>query len=343
MAAAIPMVATIRFRSGLAQAHALCMLDPALETLLPLAAVQHGCFTAAQARDHGLRRSTLATHLATGEWQRRHPRVFVVCGAGPSWYTDMAAATLARSTARGSHRAGARLHRLDGFAVAPAEITVGAHQDVRLDGVVVHRSIRHRGSATTVVSGIPVTSVAATLCDLGAVVDDDRLERAVDSALRLGLTEAELTATLELLDRPGPSGTAALRRVLARPHRVGAMPETWFERLLDALVHSPLLPPVERQHTVRRDGRVVARFDAAFPVVRVGVEAHSDAWHFGPRRGERDRRRDRALAELGWERVYLSWWEVRDPADAVASLLAICRRRAIELRVDLARWLPLRS
>lgn len=29
------------------------MLDPALDVLLPLAAVQHGCFTAAQARDHG--------------------------------------------------------------------------------------------------------------------------------------------------------------------------------------------------------------------------------------------------------------------------------------------------
>lgn len=312
-----------------------------IDAVTRIAAAQHRAFTVAQARSSGVSRAELQHRLATGEWELRHHGVVVVRGGPASWLTDLHAATLARTGAMASHRAGARLHGLDGVDVAPVEISVPRGAFARLDGVVVHRTLRLDEGDVAVVRGIRCTSVARTLCDLGAVVDSTRLEQALDSALRSGLRREVLDECLARLHRPGPSGTSALVRVLALPHRAAEVPATALERLLRTIAQAPLLPPSKPEYRLRRpDGRVVARFDVAFPAVQLGVEAHSDAWHYGPRRGERDRRRDRAVAELRWDVVYLGWAEVTDPAQAVASLRAVCRARAELLGVDPLTWQP---
>jgi hypothetical protein len=313
-----------------------------IETLTQIAAAQHGAFTLQQARQVGVTPATIRHRVATGEWERRHPRVLVVRGGPPSWHTDLHAATLARDGAVASHRSAARLQRLEGFATAPVEITVPRSGLAHVPGIVVHRTMQLWPLDVTTVSGIAVTTLVRTLCDLGAVVDADRLERALDSALRLGLPLPQLREALVRLDRPGPSGAKALARVLGLPHRRNDVPATTFERLLRTLLAAPHLPPLEPEFRLRNArGRIVARFDVAFPAVRVGVEAHSDAWHFGARRGERDRRRDRLATELSWETVYLSWAEVNDPDEAVASLRSICRGRAALVGVDPLTWQPL--
>jgi hypothetical protein len=329
----------VSFRSGFAQSLSCSMT---IDMLSSIAAAQHGAFTVHQARRAGVTSAEMRHRLATGEWERRHTRVFVVRGVPPSWLTDVHAATLARDGAVASHRAGAWLHRLEGVDNPPVEIMVSRARLARVPGVVVHGTSQLAPIDLTRVSGVPVTTIARTLCDLGAVVDAERLERALDSALRGGLPLAQLRETLARLDRPGPSGVRALARVLDLPHRRNDVPATTFERLMRAVLLAPLLPPIEPEYRLRdARGRIVARFDVAFPAVRVGVEAHSDAWHFGARRGERDRRRDRAVAELSWETVYLSWAEVNDPDEAVASLRAICRGRAALVGVDPLTWQPL--
>lgn len=311
----------------------------ALAAATRVASLQYGVLSTAQLHQLGCSRRQVARRLASGEWVAAHPGVLVVAGTTPSFEADLKAATLAAGGTVASHRSAARLFGLDGFAEAPVEVLVPRPRHPRLTGVVVHTTGHLPPEHVTVHRGIPVTTVPRTLCDLGAVVEPDRLERALDDAIRRGLALMDLQRLA--LDTGDVAGVRALQRLLARPERAGRVPDSIFERLVERLLAAAALPPFVRQHEVRDErGRLVARVDLAFPVVQVAVEAHSDAWHHGARRGERDRRRDRALAALGWERIYLSWAETHHPEEAVASVLTVCRRRAVERGVDPRTWTP---
>ncbi|MPY95031.1 MAG: hypothetical protein GEV08_18820 [Acidimicrobiia bacterium] len=198
---------------------------------------------------------------------------------------------------------------------------------------MLHRAAPFERVDLVEVDRIRCTSLVRTVVDLGAVVADDLVEQAVDDALRRGVSLRGLRAAMERLDRPGPSGTARLRRVLGRPDRVGVVPDTWFERLVERLVGREGLPPPKRQYPVRRaDGSVMARLDLAWPEVLLGLEAHSDRWHFGARRGRRDRVRDNALAAAGWELVYAAWDDLRGDGLLAQQVGDVYRRRLLDLR-----------
>lgn len=247
------------------------------------------------------------------------PGVLVVAGARPTFRHRLAIATLAGGGTSGSHRAAALVHGFDGIVSAPVEVTVRRGRYPSIDGVVVHRSTPLDPRDITVVDGLAVTSVARTLCDLGAVLRDDDVERCLDGALRAGASGKWIRETLERVRRPGPSGTATLERILNDPRRTGGVPESWFERLVRRAVDAPDLPPVVLQHEVRDEhGRVVARFDAAIPTWRIGIEAHSATWHDRPGRVWRDLERDNEVKALGWTVVYVTWSLARRPDEVLA-------------------------
>jgi hypothetical protein len=200
------------------------------------------------------------------------------------------------------------------------EVTVKRGRYPALAGVVVHRSTPLDPSDVTVIHGIPVTTVARTLCDLGAVLRQDDVERCLDGALRRGTSEQHVRATLERIHRPGPTGTPTLLRILADPRRSGGVPANWFERLLRRAVDAADLPPIVLQHEVKAGGRVVARFDAALPAWKIGLEAHSGEWHDRPGRVWRDLERDNEVKALGWAVVYVTWSLAQHP-DRVVDLV----------------------
>src|SRR5690606_29435189 len=126
-----------------------------------------------------------------------------------------------------------------------------------------------------------------------------------------------------------------LVRVLARPDRAGVVPESWRERVTERLLHHPELSPLVRQYEIRdQRGEVVARVDLAVPSVRLGIEFHSDQWHYGPRRGRKDRRRDLALSRLGWEIVYLDIADHDSPQAALEAVLDVARVRRRQFRAS---------
>ena len=104
--------------------------------------------------------------------------------------------------------------------------------------------------------------------------------------LRRGLSERWIRETLARVDRPGPSGTATLRRILrACPTGPARCPGSWFERFVERLLASTVLPPPMRQHRVAEtDGARVAYLDLAWPEVGLAVEPSGAKGHAGDRR-----------------------------------------------------------
>ena len=323
-----------------------------LAALLRYAATQHGVISAAEAANFEVTRAQLRSGTRRGDWLTPHSGVLISAAAPATWMQRCMVATQ-RSGGLISHRAAARLHGLDGFHGAESgtrggagrggrggrggdgeaglvELTVPDSRFRATGEFLIHRTCVLDPEDCTVTSGIAVTSIARTLVDLGAVVSDDRVEQALDDAIRRGYSLRWITETLNRVDRPGPSGCASLRRVLARPDRQGPIPDSTFERSMERMAVAGGMPQPERQFRVYDGlgfahgglGTLVAQLDAAWPAAKLGVEAHSARWHDGNRRGRADQRRDNRLAGLGWELLYLSWWDLQHPETFQSDLAA---------------------
>ena len=314
--------------SGALDVHGGAVANPVLRAMAERAATRHGVISVAEATALGATRSLLRAAVSRGEWERPSAGVLVAAGAPSTWLRDAAVAVVGSGGVL-SHRAAARLHVLDGFDEAPVEVTVAHSSSWRHDGTIVHRSRRLDRDDLHEVDGISVTSVARTLVDLGAVVEDDLVEQALDDALRQGASALWIETTLDRVARPGRTGTGALRRTLARPDRKGPLPDSVFERLVERVCTDAGLPQPTRQVRVYdTDGSLVAIIDVGWPDRRVGIEGHSRRWHSGALRGERDRRRDNRLTALGWELLYASWSDVQHPEELTRLVRATYDRRA---------------
>ena len=137
--------------------------------LFDLAARQHSLVTWNQARSH-LSRHQIDHWIDTGRLVPVRRGVLAVAGARPTWEQPVLAAVLAGGPATvTSFRTAAHLWRLRGFGRPEViEVTTFGPGRRQLDGIRTHRSRVdgpiHRGR----VDGVPVRSVARTLCDLTA-------------------------------------------------------------------------------------------------------------------------------------------------------------------------------
>ena len=82
---------------------------------------------------------------------------------------------------------------------------------------------------------------------------------------------------------------------------------------------------------VDRHGRVVARTDIGIPAAKLGLEAHSRQFHFGPIAGRLDEERDLAVASCGWELLYLGWYAAKRPAEVLRLVKDVVAARMCEL------------
>jgi hypothetical protein len=306
-----------------------------------LAATRHGAFTRRLAVTVGFTRAMAASRIRGGHLIEPVPGVLLVAGTPMTFRTRLSVAVQAAGGTVASHRAAALLHGFDGFASAPVEVTVPRGRYPGIDGVIVHRAKRLDACDITEVDGIPVTTVARTLCDLGAVVDQDTVERSLDCALRRGCSLRWVEETHARVDRPGPSGTATLARILDDPRRSGRLPDSWLERIVQRALQHPDLPELELQHEVRdpRNRRLVAVLDGCFPEWKIGIEGHSKAFHGTPKREWADLERDNALGALGYEIVYVTWRLAHEPDELIDTVVRTHQAR----RLAAQRSDPLRS
>lgn len=184
-----------------------------------------------------------------------------------------------------------------------------------------------------VVGGVPCASPVRTLVAMGRR-GPAGCEQALESALRLGLTDAqEIASALPGLGRRRVAHVGVLRQVLAaRPPGV-APTESLLETLFVQLARSVpgLGPPVRQLELFDGQGSLVARLDLAWPELGLFVELDG-RHHLG--QPVYDANRETAVVALtGWLVGRFSWDEV------VRTPVATARRLA--MLVDQARRRPL--
>ena len=176
------------------------------------AAQQHGVVSRAQLRELGMTDPAISRAVARGRLHTVRRGVFAVGHPLLGTHGRRMAAVLAlgRGT-RLSHVSGADLWEIRRSASPWIDVTVpGTGGRRRRAGLTIHRARDLRPDEVDVHLGIPVTSPARTLLDLAAILDARALERALDRAELLELTDYPALDTLARA-RAGHRGAARLR------------------------------------------------------------------------------------------------------------------------------------
>jgi len=199
---------------------------------------------------------------------------------------------------------------------------------VRLDGRPTRRD---EVVAATVIGGVPCASATQVLVDLAAIVDDDRWEQALESALRRRLTTiADLERMLPDLGRRRVPGTTRIRRVLARRPPDAPPTESLLETLALQLARAaPLLGELTRQREVFDEhGVFVARVDLCKPDLGVFFELDGQQ-HLG--QPVYDAARQTAIvAATGWLPGRFTWREVtRTPKTSQRRMAALAAQASL--------------
>ncbi|HEY3810533.1 MAG TPA: type IV toxin-antitoxin system AbiEi family antitoxin domain-containing protein [Acidimicrobiales bacterium] len=265
------------------------------EEWLQVAAGQSGAISGEQLAAAGVTVGRKRALAAAGVLQKVRRGVYVLVGSDRDWRRTLWLGLLAGGDgAFACRRSAAALWDLDGVAPGFVDIGVppGRHPrrpgTVRVGTILVGDLVRHEG--------VPTTSVARTLLDLGSVVDSRVVERSVECALRRRLVDAaSLSGTAAAARSPG---AGCLRQVLdQRP--AGAPPtESDPETRFVQIARTIGLPDPRRQFVVILRGRKY-RLDFAWPALRLAVEIDSISVH-GPDRLGADLYRQNQIQLDGW-------------------------------------------
>jgi very-short-patch-repair endonuclease len=276
---------------------------------------QHGVVARWQLLDAGVSSAAIGRMLRAGWLTRLHAGVYLIASHLLTQPTRWMAAVLAGGAgAVLSHvSAGAHWEIIDPIG-GPTHVTASGGGRHRL-GIVFHRAV-DLDPFRTVHKRIPVTNPSRTVLDLAAVLSPNRLERAVETADRLGLLDlTQLTRLCE--SSPGRKGTAPLRLLLAKYH---PLPETRSElerRFLRLCRDSGLPQPAVN---VPLAGLEV---DFLWAEPRIVVELDGYAFHGDRASFERDRRRDAMLQTAGYRVVRITHRRLAQEAASVVAELQV--------------------
>jgi predicted transcriptional regulator of viral defense system len=260
--------------------------------LASLAEKQHGVVERRQLVAIGLGRGAIDARLRRGVLHQIHRGVYAVGHRLVGIDGRRVAAVLAAGhDAVLSHRSAARTWRL--LAGTGGAIEVTRTRGWRAPASVVVHQLPLLDDETVVISGIPVTSVSRTLLDLAAVLSKRQLERAMNEAEVLRLTDR--LSLPDLLERyPRRRGTAVLRTLLRDDAASPGVTVKELEERFVAFVDRHGLPQPRRNADIAAQGRFF-RVDCLWPEQRVIVELDGRAVHGTREAFEKDRERDRIL------------------------------------------------
>jgi len=162
---------------------------------------------------------------------------------------------------------------------------------------------------------IPVTSVARTMFDLAGMLDEREVERAWNE---MEVREYRLRLSVpDLIERyPGRPGTVLLTR-MAAGEAVGITRNDLEEAFLALIDRYELPRPRMNAHLAVRD-----RFyevDALWEDRKVAIELDGGGAHGTKKAFQDDRERDRILTAERYTTARITWRQIHDKPDEIAS------------------------
>ena len=290
-------------------------------SLTDLAADQEGLLTSDQLRQHGVSSWTRRRWIAEGWIFRLAPRVYALRGSPDTHRRRLRCGLLClgdRSWV--SFEAAAALHGLDRSRPHAVEFTIERPRRPAVLPFAVHTTKRLDPIDHVVVDGFRVTSATRTVFDLAlARAHPQRIEAAIDSAVRLQLSSPEVLARrLEGLRGSGRWGCRLVEEMI-----VDSGGHTHLERRFLELVREAGLPTPRKQVVFRAGGRHVARVDFFFDAFDVVVEVSGQKGHASPTERARDAQRRNELQDLGVRVFEYTFDDVTKRSDMVRRTLRV--------------------
>jgi predicted transcriptional regulator of viral defense system len=300
--------------------------EPPIETLIAgWAERQHALITLPQLQSLGLGRSGVSKRASNGRLHRVHRGVYAV---GHPHLTQrghwMAAVLACGPRAVLSHRSAAALHGIRQDNRAKTDVTVPRSSARPRPTIDVHASLTVEAADITTIDGIPCTTVARTLIDLGDVVGRRAVERAVDQAELLRIFDGR--AVQEALERAGPRRGAGVLRAVLESYEEPTLTRRGIEERFLALCRKTSLPrPAVNTWIALTDG-ISYQADFLWRTEKLIAETDGRDVHTTRKAFEHDRLRDQRLTIAGYTVVRFTWRQVEyrpgSVAEALRSLLA---------------------
>jgi hypothetical protein len=267
-----------------------------------------------QLLEEGVTKHQIDRRLRTGALIPEHRGVYRVGHRAPSVEARyLAAAWACGEAAVLCGKAAAHLQSLTKGGPPPPEVMAPVAR--RLRDVITHR-VRHiDGRETTVLRGIPITTVPRTLVDLARDTGDDELAQACHEAgVRYRTTPRDVEAVLAR--RPSAPGAGKLRRIISgdTPIILSKLERGFLRRLREARLPLPRTNRPAGAHYV----------DCRWPERGLTVELDSYTFHNSRYAWEQDRSRERAAHARGdHHRRYTHHNVYDDPREMLAELGAL--------------------
>jgi very-short-patch-repair endonuclease len=283
-----------------------------------LAGVQHGVVGRWQLREIGLSDQMIKTRVAHGGLNRLHRGVYAVGHRAVGRESGWMAAVLAYGPgAVLSHRSAGQLWGLYPRGEIDPEVTVPGSHEPRA-GIPAHRGSLMADEVGTRWR-IPVTSVARTMFDLAGMLDEREVERAWNE-MEVRQYRVRLSVP-DLVQRyPGRPGTPLLRR-LAEGDALGITRNDLEEAFL-ALVDRFELPRPRMNAALAVRDRIY-EIDALWKDRKVAIELDGGGAHGTKKAFEDDRERDRILTAERWTAARITWRQIHEKPEKVASDLRL--------------------
>jgi len=276
------------------------------DIITALARSQHGVVATSQLVQLGVTRRWVDNLVRRSVLRRAASGVYVVAGSVPSYRQQLTVGLLALGEDSWvSHEAARALHGLDRSRPDVVEFTIPRRGGRPRLPFTIHTTLWLPPIDRVVVEQLRCTSATRTVIDLAyAAVPPVRLEAAIDSAVRLGLT-SPLVLERRLADMRG-SGRRGVRLLDAL--LVDAGGHSMLERRFLVVAREAGLPRPATQVIHRHDRRTFARVDFLFEPYGVVVEVSGRKGHSSPAERARDAQRRNELQDIG-RKVYEYTWE----------------------------------
>lgn len=291
------------------------------------AARHHGAFTREYALKAGATNSAISRRVQSGTWLRPLPEVYLVSGSPATWHRAVAVAVYGSGQgAIASHATAAHLWDL---LKRPKVIEVTTPKLWRPPREhIIHRSTDLIAGDIAEVKGIPCSTVARCLVDVGVPWGEGIAAQCLDEAVRRKLTtEREVATVLHRVARRGRNGAGPMRAVLSDRLGWSSLTESQLEDEYVRIMRAAGVELPEPQvNVVKRGGRLISRVDFIYRDIRLVIALDGEKYHSDRSTFRKDRRQQNDLTLEGFRVLRFTAWDVfAAPEYVVASVVAALR------------------